>query len=125
MEENLLIPITCGTFAAMDGGRKTNNAGSWMSPPPPAIESTNPAKNAATDRIKTVVIPLTSRAQSLLCGAIYRMFTRFAKSIQLFLGLRAIIVSTFAADATAKGGSLGVRTNDGRKHFTLTADATW
>jgi hypothetical protein len=27
--------------------------------------------------------------------------------------------------STAKGGSLGMRTNDGRKHFTLSADAFW
>lgn len=30
-----------------------------------------------------------------------------------------------AASSTAKGGSLGVRTNDGRKQFTLSADAIW
>jgi uncharacterized protein YjiK len=37
-----------------------------------------------------------------------------------------LVGGLFAADpSTAKGGSLGVRTNDGRKQFTLTAEAIW
>ena len=53
------------------------------------------------------------------------MLTLFAKSIQFGIFLGLAIVSSFSAEPTAKGNSLGVRTNDGRKHFTLTADATW
>ncbi|HEX7860654.1 MAG TPA: esterase-like activity of phytase family protein [Verrucomicrobiae bacterium] len=53
------------------------------------------------------------------------MLTPFAKSIQFGIFLGLAIVSSFSAEPTAKGNSLGVRTNDGRKHFTLTADATW
>jgi uncharacterized protein YjiK len=39
----------------------------------------------------------------------------------LFLPL--LVCASFGQNS--KGGSLGVRTNDGRKHFTITADRTW
>jgi hypothetical protein len=43
--------------------------------------------------------------------------------------LAPLLIATFCLPAaeipTAKGGSLGVRTNDGRMHFTLSADAIW
>jgi uncharacterized protein YjiK len=41
----------------------------------------------------------------------------------LILGLLWVGSAAFGADS--KGGSLGVRTNDGRKHFILKADHTW
>ena len=51
---------------------------------------------------------------------------RIFRSALAVLFLSTSIGFTNAAEnLTAKGGSLGVRTNDGRKHFTLTADATW
>lgn len=57
------------------------------------------------------------------------MFPPFAKRILCAVAgglLLAGFPSSSAADnATAKGGSLATRTTDGRKHFTLTADATW
>jgi uncharacterized protein YjiK len=49
----------------------------------------------------------------------------------LVSGVRKILLAVLlllnvdASSGTAKGGSLGVRTNDGRKHFTLTAEANW
>ena len=58
------------------------------------------------------------------------MFPAFAKRILLALGcaLAAVgwpHVGIAAENPGAKGGSLTVRTNDGRKHFRLTADAAW
>jgi hypothetical protein len=41
----------------------------------------------------------------------------------IFLGLLCNLPGARAS--TAKGGSLGVRTNDARRHFTLAADAVW
>jgi uncharacterized protein YjiK len=56
------------------------------------------------------------------------MFSAFANSIRL--GLLALLVAAplpyrSAESATAKGGALAARKSDGRKQFTLTADATW
>src|SRR5688572_7912436 len=67
------------------------------------------------------------RAHSLRCGAINRMFHGFAKRILFALGWALVTVGAVnaAESHSAKGGALTVRTNDGRKHFTLTADATW
>ena len=58
------------------------------------------------------------------------MFSAFAKRILFALGWALVAagsthVVTAAESHSAKGGALTVRTNDGRKHFTLTADATW
>ena len=58
------------------------------------------------------------------------MFVSFAKRILRVLTCGALalttpLLSSGADGATAKGGSLAVRTNDGRKHYTLKADATW
>lgn len=59
------------------------------------------------------------------------MFSRFANSILNTAALLAIatpllcLPAKSAETGTAKGGALTVRTNDGRKHFTLAADATW
>lgn len=57
------------------------------------------------------------------------MFPAFAKRILCTLAagvlLPLLALPNFAADSAAKGGALNLRTNDGRKHFTLTADATW
>ena len=46
------VQLTIYSAAAWDnsGGRKMNSAGSWISPPPPTMESTKPASNAATQR---------------------------------------------------------------------------
>ena len=43
--------------------------------------------------------------------------------VAIFFSLSLGVLAT--ENPTAKGGSLGVRTNDGRKHFTLSADAFW
>ena len=56
------------------------------------------------------------------------MFTLFAKRIPRLASIALLFLllgSPGLKASTAKGGSLGVRTNDGRKHFTLSADATW
>ena len=58
------------------------------------------------------------------------MFHAFAKRILFALGWALVAAGTphvvnSAESHSAKGGALTVRTNDGRKHFTLTADATW
>jgi len=55
------------------------------------------------------------------------MFAQFAKRILFSLGwaLAAAGAVNAAENHSAKGGALTVRTNDGRKHFTLAADATW
>jgi hypothetical protein len=72
----------------------------------------------------------TVGAHWLRCGAINRMILLFAKRILSVLGCAVLAAGsahsgTAAENLTAKGGSLTVRTNDGRKHFTLTADAAW
>jgi hypothetical protein len=54
------------------------------------------------------------------------MFKERTKRICVVILLHAVLCGAVAADGpTAKGGSLGVRTNDGRKQFTLSADALW
>jgi uncharacterized protein YjiK len=57
------------------------------------------------------------------------MFFSFAKRILLALACALVTASmptlSAAENHTAKGGALTIRTNDGRKHFTLTADASW
>ena len=56
------------------------------------------------------------------------MFSVFAKLFQrsAFAILFAIPLLCPAADTrSAKGGALTVRTNDGRKHFTVEAEAAW
>jgi uncharacterized protein YjiK len=58
------------------------------------------------------------------------MFHPIAKRILFALGCALVTASslqiiTAAEGHGAKGGSLTVRTNDGRKHFTLAADAAW
>ena len=58
------------------------------------------------------------------------MFPRFAKRNFFaagcaLLALAAALPAPAAENHSAKGGSLVVRTNDGRKHFTLSADAHW
>ena len=51
-EANLFVPstVTVSVF-----GRPISKAGSCINPPPPAIESTNPAKNDAQSRNNPVV----------------------------------------------------------------------
>jgi hypothetical protein len=46
-----LVP---NTSAAGEFGKPISKAGSWTIPPPPAIESTNPARNEADRRNKPV-----------------------------------------------------------------------
>src|SRR5687768_13308816 len=55
------------------------------------------------------------------------MFALFAKRILFALGWALVAAGAVngAESHSAKGGALTVRTNDGRKHFTLAADATW
>src|SRR5436190_16344141 len=53
MDESLFVPKTSGMDEASDGGRNTNNAGSWISPPPPTMESTKPAANAKVQSQKS------------------------------------------------------------------------
>ncbi len=45
--ESLFVPKTS---AVPDLGKPISKAGNWINPPPPAIESTNPAKNDAARR---------------------------------------------------------------------------
>jgi hypothetical protein len=49
--DNLFVP---STSAAGEFGKPISKAGSWTIPPPPAIESTNPARNEAERRNKPV-----------------------------------------------------------------------
>jgi len=49
--ESLFVPRTS---AVEELGKPINNAGNWIKPPPPAIESTKPAKNEAAKRNKPV-----------------------------------------------------------------------
>lgn len=58
---------------------------------------------------------------------IYGMFSLFAKSIRCALIFLLVFAApAFAGDpGTAKGTSLGARSQDTRKLFTLAADATW
>jgi hypothetical protein len=53
------------------------------------------------------------------------MFHHCTKRICVGIILGAICCLPASLASGAKGGSLGVRTNDGRKHFTLSADAVW
>jgi uncharacterized protein YjiK len=53
------------------------------------------------------------------------MFDQLGKTICIAIAAGFILAGPASNASTAKGGSLGVRTNDGRKHFILTADATW
>src|SRR5665213_1457939 len=41
-------------------GNTISSTGSWISPPPPTIESVSPARNAAAQRITSVSIPRLS-----------------------------------------------------------------
>jgi hypothetical protein len=49
--DNLFVP---NTSAVPDLGKPIKSAGNWISPPPPAIESTKPAKNEAAKRNSAV-----------------------------------------------------------------------
>ena len=53
------------------------------------------------------------------------MFKDGTKRICAALLLNLAVSLSAGENLTAKGGSLGVRTNDGRKHFTLSADELW
>lgn len=53
------------------------------------------------------------------------MFAELTKLICVALIVLGSGVAHGSDASTAKGGALGVRTNDGRKHFTLKADASW
>ena len=49
--DNLFVPKTS---AVPDLGKPIKRAGNWINPPPPAIESTKPAKNDAAKRKSAV-----------------------------------------------------------------------
>jgi hypothetical protein len=53
IDDNLLVP---STSAVSDFGKPINKAGSWIKPPPPAIESIKPAKKDAAKRKSAVAI---------------------------------------------------------------------
>lgn len=52
IELHLFVPRIAAVGAL---GRPINNAGNWMSPPPPAMASTNPAAKAANAKKAMVV----------------------------------------------------------------------
>ena len=53
IDDNLLVP---STSAVSELGKPINKAGSWINPPPPAIESIKPAKKEAARRKSAVAI---------------------------------------------------------------------
>jgi uncharacterized protein YjiK len=53
------------------------------------------------------------------------MFNERTKRICVGIIFALVSAGSAAQSPGAKGGSLGARTNDGRKHFTLSADAFW
>jgi hypothetical protein len=71
-------------------------------------------------------VPLAAKAMAAVCSAtalaVPRRFTM--RSLLASLFLLAFCVPA-AETPTAKGGALGVRTNDNRKQFTLSAETLW
>lgn len=53
------------------------------------------------------------------------MLVKLTKRICIAVASALIAAANPVQPSTAKGGGMGVRTNDGRKHFTLNADAVW
>ena len=58
MDENLLVP---NRVAVLTSGSALNNAGIWISPPPPTAESISPATNAMAPKNNNSSITMSPR----------------------------------------------------------------